>query len=101
MEALYADGSGIRNSSRVVETFVPGTALAAMCDEGGCSSATGYSSQPTVASVQHLEAANPTSTGEVAKATESSSSSGAVVGKALGKRSVKGVAALGLAGLVI
>ena|SRR5256885_15037919 len=42
VEALFANGNRIRNSSRVVGTFVPGEELAAVCDEGGCPSATAH-----------------------------------------------------------
>jgi hypothetical protein len=53
VEALDAHGKGIRNSSRVVETFVPSKKLAAMCDEEGCPDAQGYSFGPTVAGIPH------------------------------------------------
>jgi hypothetical protein len=51
IEALDASGKGLRNSTRVVQTFVPSRQLAAMCDEGGCPVATAYSPGPTLASV--------------------------------------------------
>ena len=95
VEALYADGSGARNSSRVVETFVPGAELAAQCDEAGCPSATAYSGAgPTIASMMHPEAATPTK-------TATSGAAVAVAGRMLGKKGVKGAAVVGLTGLLI
>jgi hypothetical protein len=95
VEALDARGKGLRNSSRVVETFVPGQALAAMCDESGCATATGYSSTPTVASVETQVMESSSSAAATAAAT---TSSGTAMGRTLGRRDVKGAAALGLAG---
>jgi hypothetical protein len=80
----------------VVETFVPGQELAAMCDESGCPSATDYSSQPTVANVRHPEAS-----ATVTAKSAGASSSSVTAGRSRGKRSVKGAAALGLARMLI
>jgi hypothetical protein len=44
VEAVDADGRGLRNLTRGVETFVPGEVLARACDSRGCPVATGYSS---------------------------------------------------------
>ena len=86
VEALCADGNGIKNSSRVVETFMPGQQLAAVCDEEGCPSATAYSgSGPTIASVQYPAAAKP-------------ASADAVVRRALGSRGARGAPAPGSLG---
>jgi hypothetical protein len=106
VEALDATGKGIRNSSRVVETFVLGQALAAMCDESGCATATGYSSTPTVASVRladglaSVETRVMDSSSSAAATAAATTSSGAAIGRALGRGAVKGAAALGLAGML-
>jgi hypothetical protein len=53
VEALDAHKKGIRSSSRAVETFVPSEKLAAMCEEGGCPDAKGYSFGPRVVGIPH------------------------------------------------
>lgn len=43
IEAVDGQGNGIRNTTRAVKTFVPGTELAKLCDAFGCPVAYGYS----------------------------------------------------------
>lgn len=101
VEALDATGNGIRNSSRVVETFVPGQALAAMCDESGCATATGYSSTPTIASVRladgfaSVETQTMDSSSSAAATAAATTSSSAAIGRTLGRRGCQGCSGSG------
>lgn len=78
IEALDASGNGLRNTSRIFETFVPGAVLANSCDEGGCAIASGYLDDgPSVATGQQ-----PTGTLASLSSMASATASGVTSGTA-------------------
>ena len=82
IEALDTSGKGLRNTTRVVQTFVPSQLLASSCDKSGCAAASGYGAGgPSIASGQ-VPMGSPTIDARATATATKNSVGGSTVGAA-------------------